>query len=120
MIIFQKIKGTWRKVLSIQSVQSTANDYFGWSVAIYNSYIAIGNNCQGGNLYGSHCTEAVYIYTVACGTASYQQTLLPVSTTAVSSLTNITYGTSIGMNDKVMTVGAPSASKYLLVLFSVF
>lgn len=111
VIVFQKISSGWRKAKAIQSVQSTANDYFGWSVAIYNSYIAIGNNCEGGDLYGSYCTEAVYIYSVSCGSASYLQTLIPVTSTAVSSLVNITFGTSIGLNANLMTVGAPSASR---------
>jgi hypothetical protein len=44
--IYQRVNQIyWQNIGTIVSPQDTAYDFFGWSVALHNGMVAIGNNC---------------------------------------------------------------------------
>eukprot|EP01034_Spumella_vulgaris_P027558 gene27558-34296_t len=118
MTIIQKTKSSFVQTMSTQGIQPIDYSYFGFAVGIGSGFAAVGSSCNKGmypdgpQKQEQKCVEAVYMFSFGCGYAAATpcQTILPVATSAVPNIANMTFGYSVSLNANMMLIGAPAAN----------
>jgi len=94
--VFTLSRGSWSQRAELTAAGGTANDYFGWSVAIYGSTVVIG--APGKN----SLTGAAYVFTGSGSTWTQQAKL-----TAADAAAGDHFGYSVALSGSTAVVGAP-------------
>lgn len=101
--IFEQVGGAWQQVQKLTAADGTANDLFGWSVAMSGDRLVVG--AEEANVDFNDAQGAAYIFERTGGV--WQQVHKLVESTAIQNQAE--YGASVAMQGDWIVVGAPAA-----------
>lgn len=102
-IIYERSGTTWSEVTTLTPFNPGSRDYFGWDVAIDNSFALIG--APDADRDSNADRGAAYVYTQTGGTWTAVSELTPSVSEAGQS-----YGTAVALDGSVAAISAPNAS----------